>query len=275
MNAALHLPTVVVAEANRATERQATAVLRRKHLQVSPVRDRESLIAAVASLLPALVLLDYAFEKHVPELLETLREASPGSPVLMLVDESKAPRAAGVGGLGPADLLLKPYSAFELGYRVERCLAAGRLATSSALRAAAARGEIAFSPSSVRAASVPAPRGAATTTALRDPKSGRLDAKRVAEYLGVPLKQVSAALGESYKALHKTPSKVAVQDKLAPVERVVSLLAERLRDRGRVRAWLNTPHPDLGERTALGVVLEGRASTVSDMLEAAAAGLPG
>jgi len=274
MNVAPHLPTVVVAEANRVIERRATALLRRKHMQVSPVRDRESLIAAVASLLPALVLLDYAFEKRVPELLEELREASPGSPVLMLVDESKAPRAAGVGGLGPADLLLKPYSDFELGYRVERCLGAGRLVTAEALRAAAGRGEIAFSPSSVRTASVPTPRGPTGATTLRDPKSGRLDAKRVAEYLGVPLKQVSAALGESYKALHKTPSKVSVQAKLAPVERVVSLLAERLDDRGRVRAWLNTPHPDLGERTALRVILDGSASTVSDMLDAAAAGLP-
>jgi DNA-binding response OmpR family regulator len=272
----LHVPTVVVAEASRAVERQATAVLRKKHLRVSPVKDRESLVEAVATLLPALVLLDFTFEKEMASLVRALRRVSPGSPVLVVVDKAKASNAAaaaGLAALGAADFLLKPFTSFELGYRVERCLQAGHVARAAAVRSAAERGELDFSSPMVPPARTSASRPAPESSALRDPETGRLDAKRIAEYLDVPLKQYAEAIDENYKALHKTPSRASLQEKLLPVERAVSLLDERLRDRGRVRAWFNTPHPDLGGRTALRVILEGHATIVSDMLEAAAAGL--
>ncbi len=273
----IHMPTVVVAEASQAVRRKAAIVLGKKHLRMSPVKDRESLVEAVASLLPALVLLDFAFEKEMPSLVEALRRISPGSPVLIVVDKTKASHAgaaAHLAALGAADLLLKPFSAFELGYRVERCLHAGHLARAAAVRMAAERGELDLSPPKLPQAGASASRPATAPIPLRDPETGRLDAKRIAEYIDVPLKQFAEAIGENYKALHKTPSKASLQEKLLPVERAISLLDERLRDRGRVRAWLNTPHPDLGDRTALGVILEGHALIVSDMLEAAAAGLP-
>jgi DNA-binding response OmpR family regulator len=269
-----HIPTVVVAEASRTVQRQATAVLRSKHLRVSPVKDRESLVEAVATLLPALVLLDFTFEKEMPSLVQALRRVSPGSPVLVVVDRTKASSAAaGLAALGAADLLLKPFTSFELGYRVERCLQAGSFARATAIRRAAERGELDFSSAMVPPVRTDVSRPAPESSPLRDPETGRLDAKRVAEYLGVPLKQFAEAIGENYKALHKTPSRASLQVKLLPVERAIALLDERLRDRGRVRAWLNTPHPDLGGRTALSVILEGHATIVSDMLEAAAAGL--
>jgi DNA-binding NarL/FixJ family response regulator len=269
----VHVATVVVAEASQAVQRQAAAVLRKKHLRVSPVKDRESLVEAVASLLPALVLLDFTFEKEMPSLVQALRRVSPGSPVLIVVDKTKTSHAAAAAALGAADLLLKPFSAFELGYRVERCLQAGHVARAAAVRLAAERGELDLSPPMVPLARPSAARLATEFSPLRDRETGRLDAKRIAEYLDVPLKQFAEAIRENYKALHKTPSKASLQDKLLPIERTISLLDERLRDRGRVRAWLHTPHPDLGNRTALGVILEGHAVIVSDMLESAAAGL--
>lgn len=40
------------------------------------------------------------------------------------------------------------------------------------------------------------------------------------------------------------------------------------------RAWLNSPHPDLGEETPLEVMLSGHADAVVGLLENAIAGLP-
>jgi DNA-binding response OmpR family regulator len=271
-----YLPTVVVAESDRKSERKTSAVLHKKRLRVSPVRPKENLVEKVASLLPALVLLDFArFEKDLAKLLPTLRQVSPGSPVLMLVEHSKAARAAAAASsLGATDLLFEPFTASEFGYRVERCLVAADRAKSAAVRAAADRGEFAFSPVSLAFEKGAILNRATAAFALRDAQSGRLDAKRVAAYLDVPLKQFAKAVEENYKALHKTPSKVSLQKKLAPIERTIALLDERFRDRGGVRAWLNTPHPELGNHTGLSLVLEGKATTVSEMLEAAAAGFP-
>ena len=38
--------------------------------------------------------------------------------------------------------------------------------------------------------------------------------------------------------------------------------------------WMNSPHPDLGGRTPLGTILEGKAEAVVTMLENAMMGLP-
>src|SRR5438477_630298 len=46
---------------------------------------------------------------------------------------------------------------------------------------------------------------------LHDPDSGRLDAQRIANYLGVPLSQLAAALGKKYTTVYKTPASVGVQ----------------------------------------------------------------
>jgi|KBSSwiStaDraftv2_1062776.scaffolds.fasta_scaffold146785_2 uncharacterized protein (DUF2384 family) len=41
-----------------------------------------------------------------------------------------------------------------------------------------------------------------------------------------------------------------------------------------VRAWMNSPHPDLRGRTPIQVIREGKARAVSDLLESALAGQP-
>jgi uncharacterized protein (DUF2384 family) len=46
------------------------------------------------------------------------------------------------------------------------------------------------------------------------------------------------------------------------------------RNRRAARAWLNSPHPDLGEKTPLEVIMTGRADAVVTLLENAIAGVP-
>src|SRR5205823_6100645 len=83
---------------------------------------------------------------------------------------------------------------------------------------------------------------------LHDSESGRISADKVAEYLGIPLKRLAEALEVNYVAVHKTPDAEGLQERLAPIKRSLEILHEIVGDLKTVRAWLNSRHPDLGER---------------------------
>ena len=109
---------------------------------------------------------------------------------------------------------------------------------------------------------------------LYSPVSGRLDARRVADFLGVSLAQLATAVGKNYQGLYKTPDSPAVQEALYPIREVLRILTAAIDDGSMVRMWLNTPHPNLGGRTALRVILDGDADVVANMLADALAGMP-
>jgi hypothetical protein len=109
---------------------------------------------------------------------------------------------------------------------------------------------------------------------LHHPATGRIDAQKVAEFMGVPLKQLSEGLGLYYKAVHRSPADTGFQQALRPVKRVLELLHEFFGPVAAIRAWLNTPHPDLGGASALETIMEGRADAVALILENAWNGIP-
>lgn len=109
---------------------------------------------------------------------------------------------------------------------------------------------------------------------LHDEDTGRVDAQKVADYVGVPLKRLAEGLSLTYKTVHRNPSAQALQGALQPVKRSLDILADFFGPPARVRAWLNTPHPDLDGRTALETILENRAEAVCTILENALAGVP-
>lgn len=109
---------------------------------------------------------------------------------------------------------------------------------------------------------------------LHDPETGRLDAARVAEYLRIPLKQLVEALGRNYTTVHRTPAALAIQEPLCSIKRSLVILEDVLGDRSSSLIWLNSPHPDLGQRTPMSVLLEGRTQVVEGMLQAALEGIP-
>jgi len=113
-----------------------------------------------------------------------------------------------------------------------------------------------------------------TLQELHDPETGRLDAVRVSEYLKLPLKQFAGALHKNYSTVHKTPSGTALQPPLRSVKRVLEILEQVFEDRSSVLSWLNSPHPDLGRRSPLDVIVQGYPDAVEDMLEAALTGTP-
>src|SRR5882724_2731294 len=95
-----------------------------------------------------------------------------------------------------------------------------------------------------------------TLQELHDPETGRLDAGRVAEFLKIPLKQLAAGLGKNYSTVHKTPAAFTLQPALQSIKRSLEILEKVFEDRSVVLAWLNNPHPDLGRRTPMEVILE-------------------
>jgi len=109
---------------------------------------------------------------------------------------------------------------------------------------------------------------------LHDEATGRVDAQKVAEYMGVPLKRLAEGLGLSYKAVHRNPRAEAWQGTLKPLKRSLEILDEFFRKPELVRAWLNTPHPDLDGSTALETILENHAEVVRTVLENALSGVP-
>jgi hypothetical protein len=109
---------------------------------------------------------------------------------------------------------------------------------------------------------------------LHDEASGRIDARHLAGYLGVPLKRLAEGLRLNYKAVHRNPSAEGIQPALKPVKRCVEILQDFFHKPETVRVWLNTSHPDLDGHTALEMILANHVNAVLRILENAAAGVP-
>lgn len=109
---------------------------------------------------------------------------------------------------------------------------------------------------------------------LHDAATGRMDAQKVAEHLGVPLKRLAEGLELNYKTAHRNPDAEAFQGALRPVKRSLEILDEFFHKPEVVRAWLNTPHPDLDGATALETILKNQAEAVRTILENALSGVP-
>lgn len=109
---------------------------------------------------------------------------------------------------------------------------------------------------------------------LHDRETGRIDAKKIADFLGIPLAKLAAPLEVNYQTVYKTPAAPALQQKLRPIKRSLELISGVTRERADARAWLNNAHPDLGGRTPMDIILDGRAGAIVTMLHNAFAGIP-
>ncbi|MEN9677291.1 MAG: hypothetical protein RIS76_3187 [Verrucomicrobiota bacterium] len=109
---------------------------------------------------------------------------------------------------------------------------------------------------------------------LHDPRNGRIDAQKVADFMGIPLKPLSEGLGLNYKAVHRNSSASGFQAALQPVKRSLEILQELFGAKETIRIWLNTPHPELNGATSLDTILDGKAFAVSRLLGNAHQGVP-
>jgi CheY-like chemotaxis protein len=243
---------VVIAGSETTTRKKLEKALGARDLKVESVADGPSALKKVIAGQPDLVLLDVATrEMNGMEVLRELRNHGVTSPVVMLVGNEADKTKTEALKLGANDYITKPFDSQALLVRVRRALET------------AARDKLGRR----RALEVP-------LRELHHVDSGRIDAAKVAEYLGVPLQRVADALGANYQTLYKTPDGVNLQKGLGPIKRSLELIAQATRDRSEARAWLNNPHPHLGGRLPMDVILAGQAGAVVTMLENALVGLP-
>ncbi len=111
---------------------------------------------------------------------------------------------------------------------------------------------------------------------LRDPDSGRWDAKRIAEALGVKLTELTEALAVNYSTVARTPDSDALQEKLAPFANVIAMTRQVYeQDDTRLRKWLRQPQAALGDVTPLAALLRpGAADAVEQWVAGAWLGEP-
>jgi hypothetical protein len=109
---------------------------------------------------------------------------------------------------------------------------------------------------------------------IHDRRTGRIDAQRTAEFLGIPLKRLAESLGLNYKAVHRNTASASIQSALQPIKRALEILQEFFPNAESARIWLNTPHPDLNGQSALNAILAGNTEAVLIILENASAGVP-
>jgi DNA-binding response OmpR family regulator len=238
---------VIVAQSNAGLLKQITQVLAKDHLNVDSVADGPALLKKVEMAKPDLLLLDFSWP-FWKETLKSLHDRGDHIPVVMVgnSEQARTLNTAVLGGELLFDHVTKPLDQTDLLVRVRRVLER----TKPRLSLQVPLGE------------------------LHDRESGRIDAKEVADYLGVSLKPLAKALDVSYATAHKTPAAPALQKNLRPIKRSLELISRMTRSRQDARAWLNNPHPDLGDETPLEVILSGRAGALVTLLENAMAGIP-
>lgn len=104
---------------------------------------------------------------------------------------------------------------------------------------------------------------------LRDPASGRLDATRISDLLGISKSDLATKVcGVSRQTLGQNPTGAGVQDKLQPLEEVAQALIWCGGDEAKFRAWLNRPNrdfPAVGGQTPspMDLILRGHAGVVA------------
>lgn len=245
---------IVLAEDDGATCRRLAQLLRGSGYDVTSTRNAREALAAIKKAQPDLVILDLQMpEVNGFEVLKRLREDEGNDTlgVMVLTGRERTEDIPKALKLGATEYAVKPIDRVDFRERVSRAIAA--------------------SPRRLERATAPV---RVTLQELHDAETGRIAADKVAEYLAVPLKQLAEAIGAKYTTVHKTPASESLQGDLLPIKRSLEILHELIRDPVAVKAWLNSPHPDLGMRSPLRVILDGNAEALRNILENALEGIP-
>ena len=199
---------------------------------------------------PPLLVCDVSMPGLV-ELVETSHARFPEMNVLFL---SSKPTEDHIGSLlkpGLIDVLRTPFTDPELKIRLD-CLSV-------------MQPTISFWPS------VP---GTEAPEDLHDPKTGRIDAKKIAEAFGMSLRALAAALKRKPQSISKTPAAESLQEDLSHYRRSYEILRSLLGNATAVRVWLNSPQPDLAGQRPISLIEQGEAESVRSFLEILYAGGP-
>lgn len=115
-----------------------------------------------------------------------------------------------------------------------------------------------------------------TILAAHDPATGRFDASRLAKALNLTTKEMAEILHRTPRGLLKNPDSEQLQSEMGRIVQTIVQLRELLDGSMEyVRIWLRSPHPDLGGRTPLSYLIEGKPEVVEALIYAYEVGQPG
>ena len=105
--------------------------------------------------------------------------------------------------------------------------------------------------------------------------SDRINARLLADALGLELYTVADLIERPYRTVKRTPDAAASQGALRPLAEIARLLYGLYGDNtAAVRTWLNAPHPELEGLCPLDAMRQRRVAAVRTVLEIAVAELP-
>lgn len=111
----------------------------------------------------------------------------------------------------------------------------------------------------------------AATSDLRS-KSGRLAASKVARTFGLAVADLASLMGRPRQTVSKTPDAPALQESLGRFERIARLRA--VLPEAQFLAWLNHENRELGKKTPIAAIREGRADVVAELADDMLTGTP-
>jgi DNA-binding NarL/FixJ family response regulator len=221
-----------------------------------------------AALFQQAILIIYDLNLGIHD-LKGLREKYPEKPIVLITPKASTAALNEALQLDKTDFITTPVNSKELKVRVNQCLRRWRFFEAAPIEGL---------DSMRRQASSAAGQKLSPSVEVFLPElhstSGRLNAAEIAKYINVPLSELAPAVGMNYTALHKTPDSPSAQPKLGVFKRILVILVDMLGTQRTARAWLNNPHPDLGQRTPISVMLEGHPDAVLTILENALIGVP-
>jgi CheY-like chemotaxis protein len=194
------------------------------------------------------------------ELLKEVRTHCPDVPILILTHfgQSMEKPFSQLSAFEPIDFIRLPLKRSELTHRALRLLKAMRTHIADTL-----------------SSTTKTPLLQHLVPDIHNPETGRIDAKKVSELLGVPLAHVAQMLGRSLSAVHKTSDSVALQPGLAKLEQIIAALLRLAGSPQGLRIWLNSPNRELEDLTPIELLKDGKVEVVADLLEDALLGQPG
>ena len=109
---------------------------------------------------------------------------------------------------------------------------------------------------------------------IRDPATGRIDARKLAGVLGVRPAQLARALGVRRQLLSENPTSTRIQARAAKIETLLLEISAMVGDLAQARMWLHTPAAIWNDRTTWQVVEEGGLDDALAFVLAVKEGLP-
>ena len=110
-----------------------------------------------------------------------------------------------------------------------------------------------------------------STANLRS-SAGKLSATNIADAFGLSVAELATLLGRRRQAVSKTPDADSLQPLLRPFERTARLRATLPAD--DFRKWLHLANDQLGDRTPLERIRDGKVGAVADLVEDMLTGSP-